>query len=223
MSSFALEYLIENGLAVRGQTAGEINLSRRLAYFYMNTFATVISKHGFIPTSDSIVDNYLMATMKDLNYFDNIKKHIKTETTHQLIITQFLPKNIQDYTFLQILRLRENRGYSDALDNYNKVINEIISNNQSEENINEYLKIIYECTNEIKYFIQHHFGHVLIATAAATIDSQIESSQFSVITSIASYAAGNLVTKITEKNKISTNFKERADTRKIITNLKYLK
>ena len=223
MSSIALEYLIDNGLAVRGQAAGETNLSRRLAYFYMNTFATVISKHGFIPTSDVSVDNYLMATMKDLNYFDKIKKHIKTETTHQLLISQFLPKNIHDYTFLEIIRLREKRSYADALDNYNKVINEIISINHSEEDIKTYLRTIDECTNEIKCLIKRDLGPVLFVTAKATIDSSIESSQLNnVISSLVSYAAGNFVTKITKKNKISTNFKERADTRKIITNLKYL-
>ena len=94
MNSVSLAYLIRNGLAERGQNAGEIKLSRSLAFFYMNTFATVISKHGFIPTSDSNVDDYLMATMKNLHYFDNIKKHINAETTHQLIISQFLPQNI---------------------------------------------------------------------------------------------------------------------------------
>ena len=219
MNSVSLAYLIRNGLAERGQNAGEIKLSRSLAFFYMNTFATVISKHGFIPTSDSNVDDYLMATMKNLHYFDNIKKHINAETTHQLIISQFLPRNIHDYSNLQIIRFREKRSYADAIDNYNKLINEIISINHSEEDIKACLRMIDECTNELKCLIKRDLGPVLIVTAMATLDSSIESN---IIVPIVSCVANNLVAKITKKNKISTNFKERSDTRKIITNLKYL-
>ena len=79
--------------------------------------------------------------------------------------------------------------------------------------------MIDECTNELKCLIKRDLGPVLIVTAMATLDSSIESN---IIVPIVSYVANNLVAKITKKNKISTNFKERSDTRKIITNLKYL-
>lgn len=146
---------------------GKIYVSKKLALLYMAFMAEeVAGKHKYnITSTEAQFGEYqnLLLNLSDIGYSsepeDNVNKYFS------IFMEQVLPEDIENISFMSIIRMRKKRDYEDSLVEYNRLLNKI----RVEEGDNGF-KITEDTFKEISS-VKHSFKRLLMSELSREVYS----------------------------------------------------